>query len=392
MSKSHYSHLAIFGLMLLFGVTTMCSCAETSSIGKGKAAMDITKADFGQTPAGEKVDIYTLTNANGLELRIMTFGGTCVSLKTPDRDGNFCDILLGHDSLDGYLNRATDPYFGALIGRYGNRIGKGKFTLDGKEYTLATNDGKNHLHGGNVGFDQKVWKAEPIKKADEVDLKLTLVSPDGDEGYPGTLTVTVVYALTNQNELRIDYEATTDKPTICNLTNHNYYNFTCAQRDILDHVLMINADRTTPVDAGLIPTGEIVPVAGTPFDFRTPKPIGQDINADNQQIKYGPGYDHNWILNKDKPGEMTKAAEVYDPSTGRAMEVFTTEPALQFYAGNFLDGTIVGKGGKVYKKRYAFCLETQHSPDSPNNPDWPTTVLRPGETYKTTTINKFSVR
>jgi aldose 1-epimerase len=354
--------------------------------------MDITKADFGKTPDGQHVDVYTLTNANGLEARIITYGGTVISLKVPDRDGNLGDILLGHDNLKGYLSRATHPYFGCLVGRYGNRIAKGKFSIDGKEYTLGTNDGENHLHGGTIGFDQKVWEAEPIKKDDEVALTLSLVSPDGDEGYPGTLTVTVIYALTNKDELRIDYTATTDKPTVCNLTNHNYYNFTGTQRDVLSHVLTINGDYTTEVGAGLIPTGKLSPVAGTPFDFTQPKAIGKDINADNEQIKLGPGYDHNWVLNKDKPGAMTKAAEVYEDTTGRVMEIWTTEPGIQFYSGNFLDGTIKGKAGKVYNQRYGFCLETQHYPDSPNQPEFPSTVLRPGETYKTTTIHKFSTR
>ena len=354
--------------------------------------MDITKSDFGKTPSGEQVDLYTLTNANGLELKVITWGGTCISLKTPDRDGKLCDILLGHDSLKGYLSHDTSPYFGALIGRYGNRIGKGKFSIDGVEYTLATNDGKNHLHGGIDGFDHKIWAAKPTQTSDAVSLKLTYTSPDGEEGYPGTLKVAVTYSLTNDNELRMDYEATTDKPTVCNLTNHNYYNFTCCTRDVLGHELMINADQMTPIDAGLITTGEFKPVAGTPFDFRTLKAIGKDINADDQQIKYGPGYDHNFVLNKTKPGELSKAAEVYEPTTGRVMEIWTTEPGLQFYSGNFLDGTIKGTGGKVYQKHYGFCLETQHYPDSPNKPNWPTTVLRPGETYKTTTVEKFSAR
>ena len=354
--------------------------------------MDITKSDFGKTPAGEQVDLYTLTNANGLECQIITWGGTCVSLKTPDRDGKLGDILLGHDSLEGYLDHSTSPYFGALIGRYGNRIGDAKFSIDGVEYKLPANDGTNHLHGGVAGFDHKNWTAEPVKSCSAVSLKLTYTSVDGEEGYPGTLKVTVVYSLTNDDELTVDYEATTDKPTVCNLTNHNYYNFTGCERDILDHELMINADKTTPVVKGLIPTGEIVSLKGGPFDFTSPKAIGKDINAENAQLQLGPGYDHNWVLNKDKLGEMTKAAEVYEPTTGRVMEIFTTEPAIQFYAGNFLDGSIKGKDGKVYGHRYGFCLETQHNPDSPNNPDWPTTTLRPGETYKTTTVHKFSAR
>ncbi|MCF7974504.1 MAG: galactose mutarotase [Phycisphaerae bacterium] len=385
MVKNKSRHLYV-ALVLI--AVTLGSCTTEK---KGNSKMDVTKSDFGKTPAGEQVDLYTLTNTNGLECRIITWGGTCVSLKVPDRNGKPGDILLGHDSLEGYLSHDTSPYFGALIGRYGNRIAKGKFSIDGTEYTLATNNNDNHLHGGIVGFDQKIWTAEPVKGDKEVSLILTYTSPDGEEGYPGTLKATVTYSLTEDNELRIDYQATTDKPTIVNLTNHNYYNFTGAARDILDHELMINGDNTTPVDAGLIPTGELAPVTGTPFDFTTPKAIGKDIDANDIQIGYGPGYDHNWVLNKDG-NEMSLAAEVYEPTTGRVMTIHTTEPSIQFYAGNFLDGTITGKGGKVYGLHYALCLETQHNPDSPNKSDWPTTVLRPGEVYKTSTIHKFSVR
>jgi aldose 1-epimerase len=384
MIKNKSSYLYV-GLVLM--ALTLGSCAPE----KKGSQMNVTKSEFGKTPAGEQVDLYTLTNANGLECRIITWGGTCISLKVPDRNGKLGDILLGHDSLDGYLSHDTSPYFGALIGRYGNRIAKGKFSIDGTEYTLATNNNDNHLHGGTVGFDQKIWKAEPVKGDKEVSLKLTYTSPDGEEGYPGTLKAAVTYSLTNDNELRIDYQATTDKPTIVNLTNHNYYNLTCGARDILGHELMINASHTTPVDAGLIPTGELAPVAGTPFDFTSPKAIGKDIDANDIQIGYGPGYDHNFVLNKND-NEMSLAAEVYEPTTGRVMTIRTTEPSLQFYSGNFLDGTITGKGGKVYALHDGFCLETQHNPDSPNKPDWPTTVLRPGEVYKTTTVHTFSVR
>ncbi len=358
---------------------------------EGKIKMDISRADFGKTNDGQSVDIYTLTNANGVEARIMTYGGTLVSLKVPDRQGQPGDILLGHDSLKGYLSRETHPYFGSLVGRYGNRIGKGKFNIDGTEYTLATNNNENHLHGGDIGFDQKVWKAKPIKKMGKVVLALSLSSPDGDEGYPGNLSVTVVYSLNNDNELKIDYKANTDQPTLCNLTNHSYFNFTSAQRDILDHELMINADYMTPVDAGLITTGEFKPVAGTAFDFTRAQAIGMHINDDDPQIKYGPGYDHNWVLNK-RGNEMSLAAEVYEATTGRVMQVHTNEPGVQFYAGNFLDGSFAGKDGTVYQRRYGFCLETQHYPDSPNKPDWPTTILRPGKTYRTSTILKFSAR
>ncbi|MFC1764257.1 aldose epimerase family protein [Planctomycetota bacterium] len=353
--------------------------------------MDIIQSSFGTTPVGEQVDLYTLTNANGLELGIITWGGTCKSLKVPDRKGNLGDILLGHDSLDGYLTHDTNPYFCALIGRYGNRIGKGKFSIDGTEYSVAINNTPNHLHGGKVGFDQKIWSAKPITTEDAVALELKYTSPDGEENYPGNLAVTVIYTLNNDNEMIINYKATTDKPTLCNLTNHNYYNFTGAKRDHLEHQMMINASQFTPVDKGLIPTAEMADVDGTPFDFTTPKAIGKDIAVNDQQINYGLGYDHNFILNKTQ-NEMSKAAEVYEPTTGRVMEVWTTEPGIQFYTGNFLDGTITGKGGKVYQKHDGFCLETQHYPDSPNKPQWPTTILRPGETYQTTTVHKFSTR
>ncbi len=380
--QSHFFYVGLVCLALTLG-----SCTTE----KKGSTMGITKSDFGKTPVGERVDLYTLTNVNGLECRIITRGGTCVSLKVPDRSGKLDDILLGHDTLEGYLSRDTCPYFGTLIGRYGNRIGKGTFSIDGTEYTLATNNNANHLHGGDVGFDQKIWTAETSQNDKEVSLKLTYASPDGEEGYPGTLSATVIYSLTSDNELRIDYEATTDKATVCNLTNHNYYNLTGAARDILGHELTINADNTTPVDEGLIPTGDLAPVDGTPFDFTNPKAIGKDIDANDIQIGYAPGYDHNWVLNKEG-SELSLAAEVYEPTTGRVMTVHTTEPSLQFYTGNFLDGTITGKGGTVYSRRFGLCLETQHSPDSPNKPDWPTVILRPGEVYKTTTVHAFSVR
>ncbi|MBP8304829.1 MAG: galactose mutarotase, partial [Phycisphaerae bacterium] len=358
-----------------------CEVCDRSVSEKGKQGMDIKKSAFGTTADGQAVDLYTLTNSHGLEARIITYGGTVVSLKVPDRHGNLGDIVLGHNSLDGYIapNHAKCPYFGCIIGRYGNRIGNGKFTLDGQTYTLATNDGAHHLHGGTFGFDQKVWAGKPVQHKDRVALELTYTSKDMEEGYPGNLKVKVTYSLTEKDELRIDYEATTDKPTVCNLTNHNYYNFTCAERDVLGHELMINAEQTTPVAAGLIPTGELASVADTPFDFRKPKPIGRDIDADDEQIRFGPGYDHNWVLHK-RGDELSLAARVYEPTTGRVMEIFTTEPGIQFYSGNFLNGTIVGKDGKAYRKHWGLCLETQHHPDSPNKPHWPTTTLLPGQT------------
>ncbi len=345
------------------------------------------KEPFGKTPEGQAVDIFTFSNANGLEVRAMTYGGIIVSLKVPDRNGKLDDVTLGFDSLDGYLG--GHPYFGAIIGRYGNRIGKAKFTLDGVEYKLPVNNGPNSLHGGNKGFDKVVWQAEPFDKPDSVGVVFTRTSPDGEEGYPGNLQVKVTYSLTDKNELIFDYEATTDKATPVNLTNHTYFNLAGpGMRDILGHDMMINADSFTPVDSTLIPTGEIKSVEGTPFDFRKPTPIGARIDADDQQIKYGPGYDHNFVLNK-KDAELSLAARVVEPTTGRVMEVLTTEPGVQFYSGNFLDGTLTGKGGHIYRRRYGFCLETQHFPDSPNKPDFPSTILRPGKTYTSRTVYKF---
>jgi aldose 1-epimerase len=379
--KYYISFLIIASLLLACGC-----CPGTKSTKKAS----IKKQPFGRTDDGHKVDLYTLTNANGLVARITNYGGTVTELWVPDRNGKPGDILLGFDNLKDYEEKS--PYFGCIIGRYGNRIGNAEFTLDGKEYKLAANDGKNTLHGGNKGFDKVVWDAKPIMTANGPALKLHYLSKDMEEGYPGNLDVTVTYTLTNDNELKIDYMATTDKPTVCNLTNHNYYNLDGqGNGDILGQILMINADHYTPVDSGLIPTGVIAPVKGTPFDFTKPTAIGARINNDNTQLKYGKGYDHNWVLNK-KDEEMSLAATVYAPQTGRVLTIYTNEPGIQFYSGNFLDGTITGKDGKVYKHRYAFCLETQHFPDSPNKPNFPSTTLRPGETYKTTTINKFSIR
>jgi aldose 1-epimerase len=380
------------GMLLIAVLSLICSCGTLS--GKKETASMIDSKPFGKTADGKSVELYTLTNRNGVKAEIITYGGHVVSLTVPDKNGQMGDILLGHDNLEGYLNRATNPYFGCIVGRYGNRIGQAKFTLDGKEYKLPANDGVNHLHGGVNGFDRKVWE---VKKAVAAKggamLTLHYVSADMEEGYPGKMDVTVTYTLTKDNELRIDYEATTDKPTVCNLTNHMYFNL--AGQGVGDnsgHELMINADTFTPVDSGLITTGRILPVKGTPMDFTKPTPIGARIDADYDQLKFGKGYDHNWVLNKKKAGELSLAASVYEPTSGRVMEIWTVEPGVQFYAGNFLDGTITGKGGKVYQHRAAFCLETQHYPDSPNKPNFPSTVLRPGQVYKTTTIHKFSVR
>jgi len=349
----------------------------------------VSKQAWGKTAAGDAVDLYTLTNASGASVRIATLGGTVVSLKVPDRAGALGDVVLGFDSLDGYLR--PHPFFGVLVGRYGNRIGNARFALDGKTYTLAKNNGANSLHGGVKGFDKYVWKARPVDSPDGLALELTHVSPDGDEGFPGTLSVTVRYTWTDANGLRIDYTATTDKPTVLNLTNHSYFNLSAgASPTILDHTLHLLADKYTPVDKGLIPTGELRAMAGTPFDFTKARRIGEFIDADDEQIKFGGGYDHNFVF-RSQPGTMRLGARVTDPASGRVMDVTTTEPGVQFYTGNFLDGSIVGRTGKPYVKRSGLCLETQHYPDSPNKPAFPSVVLRPGETYKTTTQYTFSV-
>ncbi len=349
----------------------------------------ITKQPFGKTADGTPVDIYTLTNAKGMEARIMTYGGIIVSLKTPDRNGKFDDVELGFDSLEPYLK--GHPFFGALVGRYGNRIAKGKFSIGGKEYKLLVNNGENHLHGGALGFDKKVWKAKSGKSTEGQTLELKYTSADMEEGYPGKLDVTVVYTLTNDNALRIDYMAKTDKPTHVNLTNHSYFNLAGAGNgDILGHELMLNAYQATKVDKGLIPTGEIVNIKGTALDFTASTKIGDRIDSTEEQMVWGFGYDHNFVINGGGKG-LTLAARVYEPTTGRVMEVQTTEPGVQLYTGNHLNN-ITGKGGKIYNKRNAFCLETQHYPDSPNKPEFPSTLLKPGSTYLTTTIYKFSAK
>jgi aldose 1-epimerase len=344
---------------------------------------------FGKTNGGKVVHVYQLKNKNGMEARIADFGATLVSLKTPDRHGKMADVVLGFDDVSGY--EKTTAYLGATIGRYGNRIGKAKFTLDGKTYNLAANDGANSLHGGAVGFNKKMWQAK--ESADGKSLTLNYTSKDGEENYPGNLKVTVTYTLTDNNELRIDYLATTDKDTVVNLTNHAYYNLTADPKNkILDHELKLYASRFTPVDSGLIPTGELRSVKGTPFDFTKSTVIGERINADDEQMKLGKGYDHNFVLDQPDSKKPVVAAEVYEPVSGRVMEVLTTEPGIQFYTGNFLNGSDKGKGGVAYEQRTGFCLETQHFPDSPNKPEFPSTELKPGQEYKTTTIYKFSAR
>jgi aldose 1-epimerase len=340
---------------------------------------------------GKQIYLYTLKNENGAEVKITNFGASVVSLKITDRNGKFEDVVTGYDSLEGYVNGTS--FFGATVGRYGNRIGKGKFSIDGEEYQLTINDGQNHLHGGTKGFYKAVWEDESIKNTDETSVILTYVSPDGEEGYPGTVNMSIIYSLTKDNALKIVYEGTTDKPTILNPTHHSYFNLSGDfNKTILDHELFIDANSITPVDETLITTGELMPVENTPMDFRKPTPIGLYINDSAEQMNFGRGYDHNWVLNNYVKGTVRKVASLYDPESGRLMEVLTDQPGLQFYSGNFLNGTIKGKDGVVYQHRTALCLEAQHYPDSPNKPEFPSVVLRPGETYNQTTIYKFSTK
>lgn len=330
----------------------------------------------------------TLKNSRGMEVRAIPYGGIITSIRVPDRDGRLDDVVLGYDSAESY-EKNNAPFMGAIIGRYGNRIAKGVFDLDGQTFHLATNNGPNHLHGGNKGFDKVLWTTEEVRSADsEVAFRYT--SRDGEEGYPGTLMVRVIYTLTESNELIVDYSATSDKPTPINLTQHSYFNLTGVSRDVLDHEVTIDADRFTPVDANFIPTGVLQPVDGTPFDFRQPAAIGSRIDKDDEQLKFAMGYDHNFVLNRSSEG-FVHAARVFEPSTGRVLDVSTTEPGVQFYTGNFLDGTITGKSGRVYRRRFGFCLETQHFPDSPNHPQFPSTILRPGSEYRSRTVFAFSV-
>jgi len=352
---------------------------------RAEAQSKMQKQSFGKTEDGQQTDLYILTNKHGMEAAITNYGGTVVTLKVPDRKGKVDDVVLGYDKLEDYA--AGKAYFGAIVGRYANRIAHAKFTLDGVTYTLSKNDGDNHLHGG---FNKRVWTAKDVSSSAGQSLELTYLSKDREEGFPGNLSVKVVYTLTDQNELKIDYSATTDKDTVINLTNHCYFNLAGqGNGDILQHQLMILGNRFTPVDASLIPTGELRSVKGTPFDFTTAAAIGARIDQDDPELKLGRGYDHNWVLNSGKT--VALAAQAYEPHSGRVLEVSTTEPGIQFYTGNFLDG-IRGKEGKVYNRRYAFCLETQHFPDSPNHPDFPSTVLKPENPYRSTTVYKFSTR
>jgi aldose 1-epimerase len=367
----------------IFALLLVMSCVMFA------AAQTVTKQSYGKTAAGENVDLYTLRNSKGVEAKITNYGGIVVSLKVPDRNGRFADVVLGFNDLESYLTK-NDPYMGALIGRYGNRIAKGRFTLNGVEYKLAVNNGENHLHGGIKGFDKVVWTGQETKTPAGPAVVLKYLSKDGEEGYPGNLSVRVVYTLTNNNELKIDYSATTDKDTVTNLTHHSYFNLAGeGNGDILNHIVTINASRFVPTDAGSIPTGELKSVAGTPFDFLKPTAIGARINQDDEQLKFGNGYDHTWVINGQG---MRLAATAYEATSGRVMQVWTTEPGVQFYTGNFLNGTLTGKSGKVYARRNGFCFETQHYPDSPNQPSFPTTTLKKGQTLKSTTIYRFSAR
>ncbi len=357
---------------------------EAQAREKGKATVE--KSDIGKTPGGTTVEQFALSNGRGMKAKVITYGGIVTELHAPDKDGKLADVVLGFDGLEGYLER--NPFFGCITGRYANRIAGGTFTLGGKEYTLAKNNGPNHLHGGLKGFDKVVWKAEPVR-GEEPAVRLSYLSKDGEEGYPGNLSVTVTYTLTDDNALRIDYRATTDKATPINLTNHSYFNLAAAG-DVLDHVMTIAADRYTPVDETLIPTGKIDPVRGTPLDFTGPTPIGKRI--DQLKSVPGGGYDHNYVLRQPEKKGPHLAARVTEPKSGRVMEVLTTEPGVQLYTGNFLDGKLKGKGGAVYKKHAGFCLETQHFPDSVHHKDFPSVILEPGQAFNSTTVYRFSTK
>jgi aldose 1-epimerase len=363
--------------------------AGASVAGAAPAKAGVVRSSFGRTAAGEDVALYTVTNAHGMEVRISARGATIVSLRVPDRAGALGDVVLGFDTLEGYASD-QNPFFGNVVGRYANRIGGAAFTLDGKKYTLAANNGPNSLHGGLRGFDKYVWTGKEVARDGAVGVEWSMTSPDGDEGYPGTMKAGVTYLLTPKDELVVEYVATTDKPTVVNLTQHAYFNLAGeGNGDVLDHVVQIHADRYTPVAPGLIPTGVLAPVAGTPLDFTKPERLGARIGSDHEQMKLGNGYDHNFVLNRKGEG-LVHAAHVVEPKSGRVMDVHTTEPGLQIYTSNFLDA--VGKGGHKYPKNSAVCFETQHYPDSPNQPAFPSTVLRPGETYRSKTVFAFSVQ
>ncbi len=386
LQKKALAALAVVLVSLVPACKNGTEAPRATAAKEGGPTMEVRKELFGRLADGTAVDVFTLVNKAGLEARVTNYGAILVSLKVPDRKGVLADVNLGFDTLDGYLG--THPYFGAIIGRYGNRIAQARFTLEGVEYRLAANNNANTLHGGIKGFDKVVWTAEPVRSAGGAGVKLTYLSKDGEEGFPGNLSVTVVYTLTDADELEIRYEATTDKATVLNLTNHAYWNLKGeGNGNILGHILRLEADALTAVDsaANLIPTGEILAASGTPFDFTAPHAIGERI-----ALVEG-GYDHNFVL-RGGGGTMALAAYVEEPESGRVMEVWTDQPGIQLYTGNFLDGTVVGKGGKAYRKHFAFCLETQHFPDSPNHPNFPSTILEPGQTYRSTTVHKFSVK
>lgn len=386
---SMQNRLTVLSLVFLI----MLSCSPQSQNNSEENATEkeslkgISVEPYGTLENGTEVSLYTMTNEKGATMKVINYGGIIVSLEVPDKNGNLVDVVLGFDSLRAYEKR--NPFFGALVGRYGNRIGKGRFTLEGKQYDLVKNNNGNHLHGGTKGFDKAIWNIEEVPSNDGVAIRLSYLSKDMEEGYPGNLDVKVVYTLTNDNTVEFDYEATTDKKTIVNLTQHTYFNLNGGKAGILDHVVTLHADKFVPVDEGLIPTGELRPVENTPMDFRKPTRIGERINATDEQIKFGKGYDHTWVINGDG---MKLTAEVYSPMSGIEMTVHTTEPGVQFYTGNFLDGSLTGKGNVVYEQRTGFCLETQHFPDSPNQKNFPSVVLTPGEKYTTTTTYKFAVR
>jgi aldose 1-epimerase len=377
-------------MFLILSMTAVFSIISVFCQSSKKSVPAIDKKEFGKLYDGREVYLYILKNQSGAEAKIINYGATVVSLTMPDRNGKYADIVLGYDSLDNYVNGSS--YFGAIVGRYANRIAKGKITLAGKDYQLSVNEGENELHGGKVGFNKVLWKAEPLETKQGPALKLTYVSPEGDMGYPGTVTLNVTYTLTNNNELEIQYEGTTDKMTILNPSHHSYFNLTGDPRKtILSHILQINANLYTPIDKEFIPIGKIEKVGDTPLDFRKPTAIGARINDNFEQLKLAHGYDFNWVLNNYN-GKVSDVADVYEPKSGRYMQVLTDQPGLQFYSGNFLDGTQIGKGGIAYKFRTGLALEAQHYPNSPNEPKWPSVVLKPGQVYKQTTIYKFSVK
>jgi aldose 1-epimerase len=395
MHRTHSSRrvIAAVALLNLVAVMLLTTLGAQAAAGEGKDCkegdLDISKERFGTAPNGEIVHLYTLTNSHCMEVKITNYGGIVQSLSVPDRNGGVANVVLGYSKLEDYIED-NSPYFGAIIGRFANRIANGEFTLDGVRYELPQNNGPNTLHGGTVGFDKRVWNASVVTDPKSVGLELGYVSPDGEQGFPGRLEVEVTYTLTEDNELAIEYHATTDEPTVVNLTNHSYFNLAGeGSGTIYDHELEINAARYTPVDANLIPTGRIASVAGTPLDFRKAMRVGDHIRDDHEQIVLGRGYDHNFVLNGKGKGAVL-AARAEDPDSGRVLEVRTTEPGIQFYSGNFLDGTLIGTGGKAYRQGDGLALETQHYPDSPNQPSFPSTVLRPGEEFDSTTVFEFS--